>query len=461
MGAVQNRKPCFIVACGFTLVEICIVMIILGLILTAFLPFYKNYIAQYQIKKMEKNVSTVRAALGDFIIDDQMDPDDPSEVRFPRPASLSARIGSAGFGSEVPDMTYIATGTCMYDVCVIANERGERVLIGAVPVRALEIGGEYMMDPYKDRFTYAVTESLTKPQSMRNMSSEGALRIIDETGVVTDSAQFVLISHGRDGKGSYTVEGAKKSRPCKLNSHGDAENCDNDATFRYALGENNSNTDNYYDDNTTFTLAVDSNQWWEQTNSSGNNIVNRNVQNVGIGFTTGDPEHKLDVNGTIQSRKDVLALDDIRAGSNITAKGEIKAGGNIESGRTMTANNVVAKGNVVGNGVAAEKNIVAGESIQAGKDIIATEDVLSGKDVSAQNVLVGQNIEARGDIVGRAFYYNGGVAVSGGSDQTPPFASLTILCPNGYYLQGIKKNNAVCVALPKAKAQSSARPSIR
>lgn len=97
------------------------------------------------------------------------------------------------------------------------------VVIGAVPVRDLNLPDQDIADAWGDRFVYAVSDVLTIIISNTNGSSssaydssQGSISVIDGTGAeITGrpggAAQFVLLSLGADRAGAYTIAGAPPS----------------------------------------------------------------------------------------------------------------------------------------------------------------------------------------------------------------------------------------------------------
>ncbi|PZO82665.1 MAG: hypothetical protein DI626_09885, partial [Micavibrio aeruginosavorus] len=247
---------------GFTLVELSIVLVIIGILISALIPLFKTYTEQSHKKTQEARMGTVRTALADFIIADPKRA--VNEKRFPCPASRTAPIGSADYGVE--QCITGGAGTCSNGVCIASGTGGKLVLIGAVPTRTLSIGGINMNDAFNNRYTYAVSMDLVQPNAMDSLTTEGAITMLDDSGVdITTVAQFALVSHGRDGAGSYTAAGVRNGASCRSTNRGDAENCNDDGVFRDNLnvalnervGTSLALNDDYYDDSAAFTLTND------------------------------------------------------------------------------------------------------------------------------------------------------------------------------------------------------------
>ncbi len=439
---------------GFTLVELSVVLVIIGILISALMPLYKTYTEQSRKKTQEARMGTIRTALSDFIIDDPNNDSDSDEKRFPCPASPTAQIGSATYGRE--QCVTGGAGTCVNGVCIRAGAGGRLVMVGSVPTSTLGIASINMNDAYNNRFSYAVTMDLTQPNAMDSLTTKGAITIVNESGgQITNEAQFSLISHGADGAGSYTAAGIKNGAPCRTTHGGDAENCNDDATFRDNAGMVLANNDDFYDDSAAFTLTNDDDdEWWRETNPSGLNIVNRNTQNVGIGFPTGEPQQRLDVNGSIRSRIDAIIDRTVQAGRDVVAAVNITAtSGNISAtvGSVSAGNNVTAANNsTAGMDVSAGRNVNAGSDVMANRDVRGTRDVAAGNNVTAgnevtatNNIRAGKSVYAKENFYGKHFFYSD--VPSSGPGGGSGNVTVTAMCPEGQVLRGLNSNSPVCV----------------
>lgn len=304
---VQNAR-------GFTLIEIAIVMVIVGFIITTALAAYRPYLLEKQNRQQDKVFDVTTAGISEYILDNN---------RFPCPAPPQVATGSALFGVEQRNA---GTGACTATngVIQVAGTGGQAVFIGAVPSQALGTLPALTADAYHNRLSYAVSAN---PTLSGQADQDGGITILTTgynpvtgaatTATTTTTAQFALISHGFDGAGSISPSGVPSGTPCRTpaGDAGDAENCDfmiagsADAVFRYQEGQNlNQANPGYYDDRLTYSLVDTDIGWWAATDTTNNHIYNLNSNNVGIGTGVGvTPNTQLDVAGEVKIGNSGLA----------------------------------------------------------------------------------------------------------------------------------------------------------
>ncbi len=303
---------------GFTLIEIMIVIVIIGIFTAALANMATQFYLEKRANTMDARLHEIRSALGQFIADDPsiptpgpgviVTPANNDPIRYPCPASLTAVPGDAGFGIEQCPPAGTAVGATVDGVKVVQGAAGAGlVLVGAVPTSTLSISSRNMLDAYNNRFTYAVSWDMADEndnEALNDPTNVAAVVVQDETNTPLQfsPAPFVVVSHGRNGAGSYTAQGVANGNACSTAStDGDARNCawqtDNSGTFRmqqaFTMG-----TGAFYDDQIEFTLSSGGDdQWWSVMPGTGQNITNNNFDNVVIGTIAGDPEGKLHVHG--------------------------------------------------------------------------------------------------------------------------------------------------------------------
>ncbi len=325
---------------GFTLVELAIVMVIVGLIIVAAIPSVKYYRNTADFYETREKMNVVQEALREYF---------GRYGRYPCPADEDLGPEDANYGLEQCPAVCPVAGPI---VCTNLGGRdadndsvADNILIGAIPIRSLvypefpdivpslftpvqEVHG---YDNWFGKFTYAVSESMTdvafSPATPANVQS-GAINVQDEFGQdILDppgSAHYVIVSHGDNNRGAFTIEGGDvgdcdinaimgSPQPANLDIIGtpglaiELENCDrDDANFISAL-RSTANNDGYFDDQVYFN-ASNAFALWRQSNFSPATetyLYNTNFGNVGIG--TNIPNSKLDVNGNIRAETSVAS----------------------------------------------------------------------------------------------------------------------------------------------------------
>lgn len=206
---------------GFTLIELAIVMIIMGIMMTGFLQYYKVQMKRQIWLKTQENMATVQLAIDRFVAHNQ---------RLPCPAQSIYDTSDTGFGRETDCDTVTLQGV------VDATGVADRVVrIGTVPARSLGIADSYAQDGWGRSFTFAVTRALATQTgwSTGNPYNNSAIRLVDEKDedILDPPATYVLVSHGGNGAGVVTPTGDISG--CLLATR-EGENCNNDDVFRRA-----------------------------------------------------------------------------------------------------------------------------------------------------------------------------------------------------------------------------------
>ena len=322
---------------GFSLIELSVLLIIIGLVSASALEVYRDYLNEKFRTDVADRIGTkTKNALVDFVTKNR---------RFPCPADPSMQPDNpvAGFeiclrsgiesalnycGGLTPALVPTAGRTCR-----VAGNRdtdgvpgNENVLIGSIPYATLGISPQDAVDPWNDKFTYAVSERLTYRDApgvhgyanlrgvinLRGTSQDSVTGAVSGVGSLigpagVNSYEFVVFSHGPDGKGAYTYHGEQKSA-C-IGVERDVENCDYDSVF--VLADNDSGIQSrkagafYFDDlNTLYEVATEEDKWVYFDASS---MKTKDTMNVGIGTTT--PAQRLHVAGNIKAGDTTTGYD--------------------------------------------------------------------------------------------------------------------------------------------------------
>jgi len=337
---VKGRGKCisaFCVSSGFTLLEMAIVVLIAGILLSIVIQIYAGYMANRRVRVTYERMQRVEVALQKFY---------ESQGRYPCPADLAGttsgiencKVG----GSDGARMTYGNNTSYLGDTA-------DMVYVGAVPYETLLLGigdtnpytdppeeekyvSDYefvrrndSLDDWGRKLTYIVPEALTYQATYKQ--EYASIGVIDESGVSLtepeNSAAWVLISHGDNGSGAYMSDGSVFSGSICEGIETHKNNCDlagsnttNGGITIISSLKNIAKGNNYFDDIVMFSSANNSIYWEPARNDPNTNksiasrdIVNSNKGFVGIG--NANPVEKLDITGGS------METDRIKAGANI------------------------------------------------------------------------------------------------------------------------------------------------
>lgn len=197
---------------GFSLLELAIVLVILGLIGSFSLPLLTVHITRTAFLKTRSNQEYVVSALAAFV---------EKYRRFPCPAEPQRKGAQFGLAQE----------SCRMDKAK-----------GIVPFKTLGINESYARDGFKRLMTYVVEPELAKRQINPQEEAGGTITIHNEEGFPvlpalkkTEKNQnyvaFVLISHGESGVGAYLGNGKTGKIVGSSLSAPKLENCDDNFVF--------------------------------------------------------------------------------------------------------------------------------------------------------------------------------------------------------------------------------------
>lgn len=229
---------------GFTLVELSIVLIIMGLLLSAIIGVSNAQIQQARISATKQKEELIRLSIINYITRNN---------RLPCPAVPTIAQGAVGYGVEAAN-----AGTCT------GTAVNGAVSTGIVPWTSLGVSDENATDGYYNRFTYQVTLTATNTNAQTIAGLKGAISIHSATPAVLGlpaagnqtndctpvggnynpcSAVAVIISHGANGTGSYSRDGAQRALPAGAD---EKENTNNDS--RFLIKDYSDNATNPFDD---------------------------------------------------------------------------------------------------------------------------------------------------------------------------------------------------------------------
>ncbi|MCB1651813.1 MAG: prepilin-type N-terminal cleavage/methylation domain-containing protein [Alphaproteobacteria bacterium] len=308
---------------GFTLVEMAMVMIVVGLVLAGAAQLYAQKLEHMRVDNGRTDVASATQALNGFL---------QQNGRYPCPASLTAGVTDAGYGREMPGCNTIATSPSIgiEGVVAVAGVRNvdytnqvtnaafgpavPEVYIGALPFKELNMDESAAIDGYGNKILYAVTENLAIKETYE--PEDGAIEINDETGNSSlqrpGSAHFIVFTTGENGMGAYTAGRANGVLVAACaGAARETENCDMaDAVFvNSKIGKATGNAEEMddiigYNDQSTPAWQTD------LPGTGDDNLTMKTADTLGFGLGKAEnPAEEIDVAGVIVVRDDPLSED--------------------------------------------------------------------------------------------------------------------------------------------------------
>ena len=300
---------------GFTLVEIAIVIIIVGILMIPLVQLYAQYKSQKEANITLEHMENVQGLITNFYLLNQ---------RYPCPADPSLPRDHPLYGREInatcdPVLlgTSVALGTCAMGggVCYVRGERdvdsvagNDPVVIGGLPIITLRefmdsnVAVAWTIDGWGSQLVYGVTQN--QAVDGRFVHGNGVIRgeneFNDPTAGINNDADYVLLSRGPNRVAGLGEEG-QEFAPCGTMLSGiENENCDLDAIFVKSL-RSTAQGSNYYDDYVVFGKVKNFGLWGSMPDKV-------NIQNLNTGYVAVNkdvPDHMLDVSGTIATDNNV------------------------------------------------------------------------------------------------------------------------------------------------------------
>jgi len=198
---------------GFTLLELSIVLMLIGIVMGMGLVTFSAYLQSSQFNATVKKMDDIEKALLNFVV---------ANNRIPCPSDVTQTVGSttygyeagAGSGSSIGIGTGACTGTAMLPQANFSATNGQ--VEGGIPTRALQLPDSYMYDGWGRAFSFAVDPTATVKGTLPPQAGAAwcgdPLTVLDSTGVARSTqAIYVIVSHGANGHGAYTSGGAALS----------------------------------------------------------------------------------------------------------------------------------------------------------------------------------------------------------------------------------------------------------
>lgn len=253
-GTKKNKwRSCMASSSGFSLVDVAIMLAVAGLASVMLISGAATKKENKQVDVTTDHTAEIITAINTYVYENG---------HLPCPASGTISPASATYGKET-DCSAAAVSGVSDPAVPTGYAATDAIRIGVLPVRALGLPDEYMIDGWGNRLTYVVIKKLatnaTDYTAFTTAVTTGVIQVVDSAGTQTTGASttainaYGLISHGQDGKGSYTRKGVSNVTCGTLEK--DTENCDNDYVFR-AMNINSTEAGaNFFYDMTSFKTA--------------------------------------------------------------------------------------------------------------------------------------------------------------------------------------------------------------
>jgi prepilin-type N-terminal cleavage/methylation domain-containing protein len=234
---------------AFSLIELAVVLTIVSIIISGAITVSTTALINARSNSTKDKLVKIQEALITFVTINK---------RLPCPASLYAIPTDVGYGTEAG-----ASGTCTaLGVLTSSDPSADKGLVyGAVPVKALGLGIEYLGDGFDNKFSYVVPHQLTEIYNTASPSTQPGFQstnmvndstvnpiIIQEkvsTGSdITNQAAYALIGHGANGSGAFNINSDSTAQNA-LSGVADEDDNSSTATFNdtFVMSSADSNFD--------------------------------------------------------------------------------------------------------------------------------------------------------------------------------------------------------------------------
>ena len=211
-------------AAGFTLAEMAIVLLVVGLLLSSMLSTVSTQLDARNSRDMQTRMDQIKDALIGYA---------QVNGRLPCPADGTVPSGAAAAGLEVP----VNGSSC-------TNPNG----FGVLPWATLGVGetdvwgrryGYKVSSVFSDavaQATYGCAPVPTPTQSSFGLCSQGTLTVstrtsTNKTGTSVSNVPVVIVSYGKNGYGAYTSGGTQFTAPPAVNADETANATATSTTF--------------------------------------------------------------------------------------------------------------------------------------------------------------------------------------------------------------------------------------
>ncbi len=282
---------------GFSLVELSVVLVIIGLIASSSLTAMNSQLAAAKRTQTLAKMQTIEKAIASFLAINN---------RIPCPAHSGLPLNNPASGQELCIGIASKSMTGALPAGYETRTGDPWIIAGSVPTKALQLPDEFMMDGWGNRFTYVMTEALGSGHSETygppandftfDDTTTGLITVKDGTsqtislsipigslltgkkkkttvkatitGTRTNEAAYVLLSHGPNRFGGWLHDG-NGQWPASPNTD-EQENSEWGKDFDEVFIQREANA--------TFDDIVHYKMKWQLTREAGALISNNNCQ---------------------------------------------------------------------------------------------------------------------------------------------------------------------------------------
>jgi len=204
---------------AYTLVELSIVILIISLLMAGVFSMATGSINSSKESLTNQRIKEIYKSLGTYLMVNK---------RLPCPASLTkSKINDIDYGEELRAGNSCTTGSGVYasnttDNSVSPARSLTNLLIGAVPIKSLNLSSEYLEDAYENKISYVIDSRFTKnfigpiggdiDVSFGTIDATEKIMTTKEIQIggevtLSENVIFLLISHGANGFGAFDING--------------------------------------------------------------------------------------------------------------------------------------------------------------------------------------------------------------------------------------------------------------
>ncbi|NET71558.1 MAG: type II secretion system protein [Sphaerospermopsis sp. SIO1G2] len=211
---------------GFSLLELTVSMVLIGVLLGFGLSFVTSEERENNIAFTQERLAEIEEAIRRFV---------RLENRLPCPADPQAAENSGDFGVEDDCSAAAPTAGAIIEM---NNGSTDETWAGVLPVRTLGLPDRYMTDAWSHRLTYItprrfaatgvdlVNTNAENTATMIRIQEKTQSQTINPMASINNPVMYLVISHGPDKRGAYSLRGTISVDCADADIQLDAENCD-------------------------------------------------------------------------------------------------------------------------------------------------------------------------------------------------------------------------------------------